>query len=195
MLIIYAHPNKKGHCGFILEKVLKKLKTKNLKYDLLNLYASDFNPVLKNEEHYTSGGKKVTSKNKQIQKMLMENDKLIFIYPTWWNGTPAILKGFFDRILVSGYAFEYRLGIPRGLLNKKKAAVITTTGGSVFVEKIILGNHSLSVVTRHTLNFCGIKAKGWMIGSATKLTDKNKNKIKKKVSAIFAYLEKEQKKK
>ena len=46
MLIIYAHPDKKGHNGFILEKIEQLLKNKKNDYKLLDLYEEDFDPIL-----------------------------------------------------------------------------------------------------------------------------------------------------
>ena len=184
MLIIYAHPNKKGHCGYILQQVKKDLDARKIDYTVLDLYKMKYNPVLQPEEHYTSGNKKVTEDTSKIQKMLKSNDKFIFIYPTWWNGTPAILRGFFDRVLVNGFAFRYVNSMPRGLLQGKKASVITTTGGPVIIEKTLLGNRSLKVIVKDILGFCGISAKGYMVGSANHFTEKNKRVIEDKVNKV-----------
>lgn len=186
MLIIYAHPNKDGHCGYILQQVQKELASKKIEYTLLDLYNEHYDPVLKSEEHYTSGHKIVAEDTARYQKMLLENDKFIIIFPTWWNGAPAILKGFFDRTVTSGFAYRYVNGIPRGLL-KGKAVVFTTTGGAEIIERLILGARGLKVVVKDTLGFCGIKAKGVMIGKALRLTDENKKRIEKKVIKGLAY--------
>jgi len=116
MLIIYAHPNKKGHCGYILEQVKKRLDKKREKYKILDLYQMKYDPLLKDEEHYTSGSHKVSKNNKIIQKKIKKSKKLIFIYPTWWNNMPAILKGFVDRVFIPKFAFSYKGNFPIGLL-------------------------------------------------------------------------------
>lgn len=189
MLIIYAHPNKKGHCGYILKKIQEKLDENKKDYKIIDLYQINFNPVLQPEEHYTSGNKNITKENQQIQKLIKNTRKLVVIYPTWWNGTPAILKGFFDRILTSGFAFEYKEKIPRGLL-QGKAVAITTTGGPIIFERLIAKSRSIKTVTSDTLKFCGFQVKGLIIGSSQKLTEKQKNKIDKKINKLFHFLEK-----
>ncbi len=188
MLIIYAHPNKDGHCGYVLEEVKTRLDEKGEDYQVLDLYEMKYNPVMKPEEHYTSGHREIAQDTKKIQDLITKNDRILLIYPTWWNGTPAVLKGFFDRVLVSGFGFKYKGAIPHGLLKGKKAAVITTTGGPVWAEYLLLGNRSLKVVVKDTLGFCGIKAKGFMIGSAKRFTEKQKRKIEKKVVKILSYI-------
>ena len=187
MLIIYAHPNKDGHCGYVLEQIQKKLNSQKKDYKVLDLYKMNYDPILKPEEHYTSGHKEIAKETAEIQKLIKSEDKFIIIFPTWWNGTPAILKGFFDRILVSGFGFRYEGPIPKGLL-KGKVAVITTTGGPVWAEILLLGKRALKVVAKDTLAFCGFKTKGFMIGKARRLNEKQKKDVERKVEKALSYL-------
>ncbi len=186
MLIIYAHPNKDGNCGYLLKTITDKLDGRKKKYEVLDLYKMNFSPVLHPEEHYTSGNDFVTDKNLILQEKIVLHDEFIFIYPTWWNNVPAILKGFIDRIFVSGYAFKYVNKIPKGLLSGK-ALVITTTGGPAFFEKLIAKNRSLKVLTKDTLNFCGIKTKSLFIDNSSRLDETQKNKIHKVVNKGLNY--------
>lgn len=181
MIIIYAHPNKTGHNGYCLKKVIESLDSKNIKYKLIDLYALHYNPVLSQEE-LTLQGKKSSSQIKTFQKDISDSKQIIIIYPTWWQNVPAILKGFFDRVFSAGFAFKYKGHFPVGLLKGKKAVVITSTGGPAIFSKVIKCSRSLKVVTSDTLEFCGIKTKGYTIGSARKLTDSQKKKIDKIVN-------------
>lgn len=187
MLIIYAHPNKEGHCGYILKKVQEELNSRKIDFKLLDLYEKNYDPIMKPEEHYTSGHKLIARDTAEYQKLFLENDKFIVIFPTWWNGTPAILKGFFDRTLTNGIFYKYVNGVPRGLL-KGRAVVFTTTGGPEILERLVLGARGLKAVTKDTLKFCGIKSKGVMIGRALRLTDEMKLEIGKKVVRSLNYL-------
>ena len=56
-------------------------------------------------------------------------DKYIFAFPMWNLSVPSILKAYIDHIIASGITFEYRDGIPVGLLSGKKALVVVTRGG------------------------------------------------------------------
>jgi len=187
MLIIYAHPNKTGHCGYFLEQVKKQLQKNEVDFEILDLYEMNYDPVLKSDEHYTSGKKNVDKVNLQIQEKIKQNDKLIFIYPTWWNSVPAMLKGFMDRVFTSGFAFKYTGKIPHSLL-KGKAAIFTSSGAPRIYSRIIGRSGSIRVLKNDTLKFCGINSKAFVIGKARKLTDKNKSKIKKLVTKGLNYL-------
>ena len=182
-----VHIGHKGHCGFILETVLKSLKEKGIKSQVIDLYREKFDPILKEEEHYTAGGCEISESNKGIQEAILQERKFIILYPTWWNSTPAILKGFFDRILTSHFAFKYVHGIPLGLL-RGKVAVISTMGGGFLVEKVILRSRSLRVVTKDILRFCGFKSRGYGVYSAIKFNDSKKKIIQRKVRKALKYL-------
>lgn len=189
MLIIYAHPNKDGHCGYILNQLKEKFNESRIAYTLLDLYEEKYDPILKPQEHYTSGHFEVSPETKKYQELIKNETKFIFIYPTWWNSPPAILKGFFERTFTSRFAFYYEDMIPHGLL-QGKALVFTTTGGPAWIEKIFLGSRSLKIVTFDILRFCNIKSKGVIIGSARKLTQRQKNKINFEIKRNLKYISK-----
>ncbi|MBI4453459.1 NAD(P)H-dependent oxidoreductase [Candidatus Woesearchaeota archaeon] len=176
-LIIYAHPDVKGHCSVFLDVTLKELKERKMDYKLVDLYKLKYDPVLKADELYSSGKTKISKENLAFQKDIAEADKLIFIYPLWWNNMPAILKGFFDRVFVPKFAFEFIKGIPNGLLNGKKAAVFITSGASTLVSFLFMGNRGKKAITKDVLGYCGIKTKVFQFGSARHLNDKTIERI------------------
>ncbi len=188
MLIVYAHPNKDGHCGQILHEVISGLNEKKVGYELLDLYAMNYDPVLKPEEHYTSGQREVSPENQKIQEKIKNENKFIFIYPTWWNGAPAILKGFVDRVFTARFAYYFdEKGRPKPLLSGK-AVVITSTGGPRIISWLYYKDGSAKFMTRDVLGFCGIKAKAFIIDRASQLTDRQKEKIFRKVKDALNYL-------
>lgn len=177
-LIIYAHPNTKGHCSEILKLVKKKLK----KYELIDLYKMNYDPVLHENELYTTGNKKITKQNKKFQDQIKKADRLIFIYPIWWGGMPAILKGWFDKVFVSGFAFNYEKKIPFGKFHGKKAIVFLTTASPKLFTWLLSKNRYLKNIKNEILGFCGIKTKVYEIDWALELDSKQKKKIKKTVN-------------
>jgi NAD(P)H dehydrogenase (quinone) len=183
-LIIYAHPNIEGHCSAILNQVEKKLKTRKEKYETLDLYKMKFDPILHEDELYSSGNKKLRQDIDKIQKKILSSDKLIFIYPIWWNSPPAILRGFADRVFSAGFGFRYEktaLGTkPIGLLKGKRAVAFHTSASPSFFFKIFAGSRGSKILIKDTLKFCGIKAKGFHYGNAKKImpeTDKKLDKL------------------
>lgn len=175
-LIIYAHPDKKGHCPEILKEVIKTLKD----YELLNLYKLKYDSVLSADELYTSGKYSVSKQTKSIQKKIDECQPLIFIFPNWWGRSPAILEGFIDKVFTPGFAYDYEGKRPVPLLRGKDAIVFITSGAPMIVTKL-MGNLPKRII-KHALGFCGMKTKVYQMGGCFELTKKNKDKIKKLVT-------------
>ncbi len=192
MIIVYAHPDRKGHCGYILNQILEKTKTASGKEAplVIDLYSEEYSPLLTEDELYTHGNKSVSSRNKEIQEIFKKQRNFIFIYPTWWNNMPAILKGFTDRVFTPGFAYKFSNHIPKGLL-EGKAVAITTTGSSGLLYKIFSGKRSLKVLTKDVLSFSGLSTKNIQIGNARSLNDKNKKNIEKAVEKTLSFLGKE----
>ncbi len=187
-LVIYAHPNTKGHCSTILEEVEKSLKSKSISYEVIDLYKIKYDPVLAENELYTAGRKDISKQNKEFQNKISESEKLIFIYPNWWNNMPAILKGFIDRVLTSGFAFKYVNRRPIGLLKGKKAAIFISTGAPLFFYKLMERSVASNLMKKYLLGFCGISSKAFIVGNANQLNDKQIEKIKCLVKKGIDYL-------
>ncbi len=183
-LIIYAHPNTGGHCKFILEELTSDFEIQGIDYELLDLYKMKYDPVLHEDEHYTAGKRSVSKQNRTIQMQIKNADLLIFIYPLWWGSMPAILKGFIDKVFVSGYAFEYINGRPVGLLKGKTAFVFMTSGGPAWYYKLT-GNVPARMIKSFALEFCGIKTKVWHIDRCLSFNDEKKKEIVNLINKVI----------
>jgi NAD(P)H dehydrogenase (quinone) len=180
-LVIYAHPDHESHAKHTLELVESKLKHRKENYEVLDLYHMKFDPVLSKEEMYERKKKGPMHDVAKMQEKITDSNHLIVIYPIWWNGMPAILKGFIDRVFSGGYAFKYTNGMPRGLLKGKKATVFVSTGSKKWMTCIFLGNRFKKNAVRDIFGFCGIKAKVYQVDAALTLTDTQREKIRKNV--------------
>lgn len=178
-LIIYAHPDTESHARITLQEVESRLKELERDYEMIDLYKINYDPLLSAKELTEKGY--CSDIVKEHREKIDESDLLVFIYPVWWNTMPAILKGWFDKTFSSGYAFKYVNGMPKGLLKGKRAIIFATTGAKRFLSCIFQGLRWDKVLRKDTLRFCGIKGKTYHIGDAYRLTDSNKEKIKRNV--------------
>jgi len=140
-LIIYSHPESVGFCAHFLGEVKDNLTSKKVDFEVIDLYKINYDPILKLDELYTAGNRNVSFENQQFQQKIKDSDGLIFIYPVWWGGMPAILKGFIDRVFIPGFAFKYRKDkffkfIPDKFLDDKKISIFVSSGSPWFVYKI-----------------------------------------------------------
>lgn len=127
-LIIYAHPNPKSFGNAIKESAVKVSKAKDFNTRVKDLYSEKFNPVLGMPDFVAFGSGKIPSDIKAEQELITWADAISFIYPVWWSGLPAILKGYIDRVFSYGFAYESKNGAVIGLLRGKKVRLFSTTG-------------------------------------------------------------------
>ncbi len=129
-LIVYAHPDPNSFSRALLDAVERRLKETGERYDVRDLYALGFDPVLAREELGPGSAKDAPKDAERERKYVAGADALIFIYPVWWFAMPAIMKGYIDRVFCEGFAFAFEGGRLRGLLGGKKVFVVNTTGAA-----------------------------------------------------------------
>lgn len=158
VLIVIAHPNPESFNYALLERLKAGLLSAGHSIDVHDLYASEFDPVLRVGELAALHQGKLSEEIEAEQARIKAADGLIFIYPMWWFDRPALLKGWCDRVLTQGFAFQYDASGVTGLLHSSKAMVIVTSGGSEG-ELVGLGadkKQMLLPMTLGTLGYCGI---------------------------------------
>ena len=157
-LIIFAHPDNKGsHNAAILRHVMGRLRMKSTEFEVIDLYSDNFDPVLRLGPEPEAKIALV----KRYQQLVAKAGRLIIISPVWWYNVPAILKGFFEHVFNSGFAYDFKLS-PENMhtldqkLKGKKAVVINTYGRSR-AEAEAHGNPPALVLDKAVLGFCGIE--------------------------------------
>lgn len=128
-LIIYAHPSVDNSMNNrIKDRMIRVYKKFGHDVILRDLYDIKFNPVLSPEDLKTRNTPYVPLDVKQEQQYISDADVINVVYPVWWTGMPAILKGYFDRVFQFGFAYGMdQNGIVK-LLKGKKAFLVSTHG-------------------------------------------------------------------
>ncbi|KFF13315.1 NAD(P)H dehydrogenase [Chryseobacterium soli] len=129
-LIIYAHPNSKSLNHQLLETVTESLRSANHEIEIRDLNQINFNPVMSLEDMQGQRMGKVADDVQTEQDFISWAEHITFIYPIWWTGMPAVMKGYIDRVFSYGFAYRYDQGIQKGLLTGKKTVIINTHGKS-----------------------------------------------------------------
>ena len=154
-LIIYAHPDEKSFNHAILQKVISVYQNHNEKFQVIDLYKENFNPVLSLDE--LKG--KVTDEVKKYQNIITQASDIIIIFPVWWFRAPAIMEGFFDKVFVHGFAYRFKkiigkYGLPIPLLRAKKVRAFITHGAPALPVKTIYVNAVKYRLLLGFLSFC-----------------------------------------
>lgn len=129
-LVVYSHPNPKSFNHAILEAFSKALKEKGDEVRIRDLYAQNFDAVLKASDFEAMAEKRASEDVLEEQKHVAWADVITFIFPLWWAGMPAIARGYLDRVLSDGFAYRFDEKGHHRLLADKKALTITTLGDS-----------------------------------------------------------------
>jgi NAD(P)H dehydrogenase (quinone) len=150
ILVVYAHPVEDSFAAALRDTVTAALTEGGHEVDLCDLYAEAFDPALSRAERiaYRDVHADRTSVASHIER-LQRADGLVLVFPSWWYGMPAILKGWFDRVWLPGVAFDFGPQAIRPLLtNLRLFGVVTTTGAPAWFTRLYLGNPSKRVLMR-----------------------------------------------
>lgn len=129
-LIIYTHPNENSLNHNLLNTVVETLHARNEEVVVRDLYAIGFDPVLSLNDMQGQRMGKVSADVKTEQEYISWAEQITFIYPIWWTGLPAVMKGYIDRVFSYGFAYRYDQGVQKGLLKGKTTIIINTHGKS-----------------------------------------------------------------
>ncbi len=143
ILLILAHPNKGSFNHAIAKMCVDTVTKKGHKAILHDLYEEKFDPILPFEE-FAKDARLPADIQKHCDE-LKTADGIVFIHPNWWGQPPAILKGWIDRVVRAGVAYEFVAGdkgegVPRGLLKIKTAVVFNTANTPMEREQAVFGD-------------------------------------------------------
>ena len=109
ILIINGHPNAKSYCAALCDAYLRGAIKSGHEVVLLNLHELKFD--LNFNGSYAELKTQTVEKDLIFaQEKITRADHLVIVHPVWWGSVPALLKGFFDKTLLPGFAFKYRKG-------------------------------------------------------------------------------------
>jgi NAD(P)H dehydrogenase (quinone) len=157
-LIIYAHPNSSSLNHFFKQTIIESLQESDQEVEVRDLNLINFNPVLSLEDMHGQRIGKVAQDVQTEQDFITWADQIIFIYPIWWTGMPAIMKGYIDRVFSYGFAYRYDQGVQKGLLTGKKTIIVNSHGKSN-AEYEAIGMDKALALTSDTgiFTYCGLE--------------------------------------
>lgn len=190
-LIVYVNPEEESFSHRILETVKDYSLEKGHEVEVRDLYKLGFNPVLSLEEiQALEKDGSVPADVKTEQDYLDWAELVTFIYPVWWM-IPAMMKGYFDRVLTYEYAYVYTEDGPKGLLKDKKVFRLNSMGTHREVyEKNGLRKDYESVIDEGIIQSTGMKVvESRLFGPSPRedkeLGDKYLEEVKEIISKIL----------
>jgi len=146
VLLVLANPEPTSFCHALASRARQALEAQGHQVEVSDLYGMGFNPVAGRHDftgvaddsrfHYQSEQAKaardgtfcveITREQRKVEKA----DLLVFVFPLWWGSPPAILKGWFERVLAYGFAYVDGFRFDTGIFKGRRASFAVTTGGT-----------------------------------------------------------------
>ncbi len=160
ILIIVAHPNKASFNHAIARTAAARLERNGHSVAFHDLYQENFDPILPYEEIPQDGV--VPPEIDRHCKALSCADGIVIVHPNWWGQPPAILKGWIDRVIRPGIAYNFQEGdqgegVPVGLLRAKAALVFNTSNTPQLREQTVFGDPLEALWKTCIFDLCGVK--------------------------------------
>lgn len=154
--VLLGHPDERSLCGAIADAYQEIALAAGHAVERQNLGALGFDPIL---HHGYKTIQELEPDLVRAQELVTWCEHWVIVYPIWWGSVPALLKGFFDRALYSGFAYRYHKDDPLwdGLLKGRSAHLFTTSDAPNLWTLFAYRNSDLGTVKHATLRFCGVR--------------------------------------
>lgn len=160
ILVILGHPDKGSFNHAIAEAVLQTLQANGHEVIFHDLYQEGFDPILPSEE--IPGDAEINPLIKAHGDEISTADGIIIIHPNWWGQPPAILKGWVDRVLRAGVAYEFLEGddgegVPIGLL-RAETVIVFNTSNTPEAREVGMFKDPLETIWKNCIfGLCGVR--------------------------------------
>jgi len=193
VLVVYCHPVETSYNAEIHRTALATLRAGGHEVVDLDLYAEGFDPVLSREDRLEYHD---TSKNRRkVDKYVAQlewAEAVVFVFPTWCYSMPAMLKGWFDKVMLPGVSFVLGAdGIARpNLQHVKRVVGISTYGRPWWVATFLMGNPPKKNIVRYFRIITAARARITYIAhyDMNRSTDATRGAFLKKVERTLAGL-------
>ena len=129
--IILAHPEPDSFNASVAKTYAQAIRVRGHDAIVRDLYAIGFDPCLKANERPDKPGQVIAPDVAAERALIADADVFVLIYPIWFGSTPAILKGYIERVFNQGFAFDgFQVGQMRPLLTGRRLLSFTSSGAT-----------------------------------------------------------------
>lgn len=155
--VVHDHPWDGSLNAAALRELTRTLAEAGHEADVINPRGDGFNPVMSSEElRLYPSGRFIDPLVGEYQARLGAAEHLFLLFPVWWDTAPALLKGFFDKVFLPGWAFAEADFSP--LLGRVRGATVATTMGAPVADTVSVRQ----AVCDGLLRKCGVAEVAWL---------------------------------
>lgn len=155
VLVIIGHQRQGSFCHAIAHTAVEGLQAAGHEVVFHDLYQEKFDPILPHEEIPKEA--ELDPVVRRHVEEVVAADGYVVVHPNWWGQPPAMLKGWLDRVLRQGSAYEFGPHGVIGLLTGKRALVLTTSNTPREAELDLFGDPLENLWKACVFNFCGVE--------------------------------------
>jgi NAD(P)H dehydrogenase (quinone) len=167
-LVVVAHPSTESYCHALAARAEAGLLEAGHEVVVLDLYALGVRPAMTADEREAYHGETpiIDPLIAAHAALVQRAEALVFVYPTWWSGLPAVLKGWLERVMVPGVGFvlDERTNKVRPGLRQMRHLVGISTYGSPRGYVRLVNDNGRRIVTRALRMSCGFGARTTWLG-------------------------------
>jgi putative NADPH-quinone reductase len=156
IVIVQGHPDRDGgHFGHALaDAYAASARAAGHQVQIITVAELEF-PLLRSKHAWDHEA--VPAGLAPAQRAIQWAEHLVFFFPLWLGGMPALLKGFLEQVARPGFALSMPAsGLPRKLLSGRSARLVVTMGMPALIYRWVYGAHSIKALERNILGFVGI---------------------------------------
>jgi putative NADPH-quinone reductase len=149
-LVVYCHPVPESFCAAVRDVAVDVLRARGEDVRLVDLYAEGFDPVMQADERrsYNERAPDDPALQPHIDHIVWA-EAILLVYPTWWYGMPAMLKGWFDRVWAKDVTFKLdATGKITPLMAHVTKVGIVTTCGAPWWWSLVVGQPGKKMILR-----------------------------------------------
>lgn len=176
-------PHFRSYSAALAKAVINTLSARGEIVDVIDLHADHFDPVMHQSDLENWRTRKaLDSQTENYYQRLAAADRIIFIFPIWWEVMPAMTKGFIDKVFSKHH---YQKKSPHMLSNNPEIFVLTVAGTPTPLYRLIFGNPVTKSLKRGTFNKLGLHHYHWYNFNAEDQSVKKRTKELQKVGRLF----------
>lgn len=175
VIIIFNHPYEGSFCVAILDAVQRGLLAGGHGCDVINLDQDKFDPVMRPKDLKAFGmartrpddaAKLLDPQVGDYKERIEQAEHIVFIFPIWWELMPAMMKGFLDKVIFPGIAYNQTDGKNGGMVSRLEAlrgvTVVTTMNTPSLIYRLLFGNAVKHALLTGTFWKIGVRNRKWI---------------------------------
>ena len=158
ILAVFAHPLRDSFTGALLDAFLAGLAEAGHGAEVADLYRENFEPRFQPEDFAQFKGGVMPEAIRREQARVDRAEGIAFVFPVWWWSFPAILKGWIDRVMSQGWAYDFSPARSRGQLADRPVLLLGSAGSREGTYRKYRYDEAMAIqIDIGILGYCGLR--------------------------------------